>query len=196
MSRNILTSPGKKCTSPEGVRIVESVKIVRSVRIVVTDQTDQMNQTDRHICRALEGDIDTTMHPFRSIADTCGISEREVLQRIRRMKEAGFIRRFGAVLRHRKAGVTENALVLWAAPSGQSERVGALLASHDEVTHCYERRPAFGGKYTLFSMIQCRKGPVEAFVRTLAPTLGIDDYLILDSMEEFKKQSMEYFGNE
>ena len=161
-----------------------------------TDQTDQMNQTDRRISHMLEGDIGTGTHPFRSIADTCGISEEEVLERIHRMKEAGIIRRFGAVLRHRKAGVTENALVMWATPPGQSERVGALLASHDEVTHCYERRPAFGGKYTLFSMIQCRKGTVEAFVRTLAPVLGIDDYLILDSMEEFKKESMEYFGNE
>ena len=110
------------------------------------------------------------------------------------MRERGLIRKFGAVVRHREAGFTGNAMVVWAVPEDRCEQVGQVLSSFPEITHCYERSPAFEGKYNLFSMIHLRQQDIEEKIEAISAATGIQDYLILTSEEEFKKSSMEYFA--
>jgi ribosomal protein L5 len=61
------------------------------------------------------------------------------------------------------------------------------------VSHCYERVPAFLGKYNIFSMIHLRGDDMEEFVQNLSGIIGIKDFKILISEEEYKKNTMEYF---
>jgi siroheme decarboxylase len=151
--------------------------------------TDKESMTGRWI----ERDLDATRHPYRAIAERTGIPEQETLQTIRRMMERGLIRKFGAIIRHREAGFTGNAMVVWAVPKDRCEQVGQFLSAIPEITHCYERSPAFEGKYNIFSMIHIRNHEIEKKVKNLSAALGIPDYQILMSEEEFKKSSMEYF---
>jgi len=118
------------------------------------------------------------------------------------LKEKGIMRRFGAVLRHRDAGFSENAMVVWAVPEERCEEAGFLLASYKEITHCYERAPALEGVYNLFTMVHLSaedpeetsdKDRMEEFVAGISSAIGIGKYKILRSLEEFKKNSMEYF---
>ena len=152
-----------------------------------------LTELERRIAAAIEGDIDLTDDPFVAIARRAGTDEATVCAVIRNLKERGAIRRFGAVLRHQRAGYTENALVVWAVPADRLEEAGALAARRPEVTHCYERRPPFLGGYTLFTMVHGREHPLADIIKELASDLGIEDYLVLESVEEFKKVSMEYF---
>ena len=84
-------------------------------------------------------------------------------------------------------------MVLWAVPPTDAEAAGKALSSFAEVTHCYERTPPFAGRFNLFTMIHFRKKADEDLLRKMALAAGVADFRVLRSLEEFKKNSMEYF---
>jgi len=147
----------------------------------------------KEIFRQLQGDLPVEKRPFRAVASRAGCDEQTVLDTIRACLHDGRIRKFGAVLRHQRAGITRNAMVVWAVPPQQVEETGALFASCKAVTHCYERRPPFLGRYNLFTMMHAGEGTLDDLIAEIARRAGIFDYLVLHSEEEFKKSSMEYF---
>ncbi len=152
-----------------------------------------LNDREKSLIKYMQGDMVLTKRPFEYLAECIGADEEEVLDCIRRLKELGIIRKVGAILRHQKAGLTENAMVVWAVPDEECERVGALFAACRDITHCYERTPPLDGKYNLYTMIHRSEKGVEKFVGEISLAAGIDDFKILKSKEEFKKSSMEYF---
>jgi DNA-binding Lrp family transcriptional regulator len=121
------------------------------------------------------------------------MSEEETLKFIGDLMTKGVMRKFGAVIRHQKAGYTQNAMVVWAVPEDQREATGNVLASFPEVTHCYERTPLFEGKYAIFTMVHFRAGKSEAVIQKLSDAAGVKEFKVLTSEEEYKKSSMEYF---
>ncbi len=147
----------------------------------------------QNLLRQFQGDLPVEKRPFRAVASRAGTSEDSVLATLRNLMQQGHIRKFGALLRHQKAGVTRNAMVVWAVPPDRTEEAGAAFASFREITHCYERRPPFEGRYNLFTMIHAGKGPLEELIAKISGKAGIGDYQVLESLEEFKKNSMEYF---
>jgi DNA-binding Lrp family transcriptional regulator len=152
-----------------------------------------LNEKEKLLIKYMQGDMVLTKRPFRYLADYIGADEDEVIDIIRRLKEQTIIRKVGAILRHQKAGLTENAMVVWAVPDEECERVGAMLAAYRNITHCYERTPPLEGKYNLYTMIHRSEKGVEKFVKKISLAVGIEDFLILKSKEEFKKSSMEYY---
>ena len=155
---------------------------------------DRFNETEKKFIRLLQGDIPLTARPFREIARRIGISEDRCLEMGREFKAKGYIRRFGATLRHRQAGFNANGMGVWVVPERDRERVGKIMASFKEVTHCYER-PAFEGwPYNLFTMIHGRtKEECFEIAGRISKATGITDYRLLFSSREFKKTSMRYF---
>ena len=113
---------------------------------------------------------------------------------IRSLMDRGYIRRFGATLRHQQSGYEANALVAWAVPEADLQRIGRHLAGQRAVTHCYARRPAPSWPYNLYTMIHGRTPDecVEIAAQMAAET-GIHDYEVLFSETELKKTTMRYF---
>ena len=105
-----------------------------------------LTQKEKQIASLIQGDISLINRPFKHIGEETGIREQEVIQIIEDMIERGVIRKFGAIVRHQKAGFKRNAMLLWAVPPSRSEAAGNILASFPEITHCYQRTPAFAGK--------------------------------------------------
>ncbi len=152
-----------------------------------------MGKVEENIGKIVQGDIPAAKRPFTQIGKEAGLTEDEVINTIRGLIDAKVIRKFGAILRHQKAGYTRNAMVIWFVPEGRVEEAGKALSSFKEVTHCYERRPAFEGKYNVFTMVHSNEANLEKEVEKIAAASGIKDYKVLESLEEFKKSSMEYF---
>ncbi|MBN1664796.1 MAG: Lrp/AsnC family transcriptional regulator [Deltaproteobacteria bacterium] len=148
---------------------------------------------DIKIAKSLQGDIPLTKNPYKDIAIMLGLDESMILQTITDMKQQGIIRKFGAIVKHQRAGYTRNAMLIWACPSSLCEAVGNLFASYPEITHCYERTPPFEGKYNIFSMVHFKQGSGEALIEKLSDASSIRDFKVLITEEEFKKSSMEYF---
>lgn len=121
------------------------------------------------------------------------MSETEILTTIRTLREKGYIRKFGAVLRHQKAGYTENALVLWAVPEQRIRETGNVFARLSFISHCYERKPAFMNRYNIFTMLHADGRSISSLIKDMVHLTGHKDYLILKSVKEFKKTSPEYF---
>lgn len=152
------------------------------------------DEADKNFIRALQGDIPLTERPFREIAEKLGISESQVIEKGKAFKEKKYIRRMGATLRHRQAGFSANGMGVWIVPEADRERVGAIMATFNEVTHCYERPSFEGWPYNLFTMIhgQSKEECFEVAAR-ISKATGIADYNMLFSSREFKKTSMTYF---
>ena len=75
-----------------------------------------MSDLEKSIIRELTGDLPVTSQPFAPIARQLGISQRRLLNIVKRLKDEGYIRRFGATLRHRNSGFSANAMVVWKIP--------------------------------------------------------------------------------
>lgn len=148
-----------------------------------------MDQGDRDILAALEEGLPFVPEPFAEIGKKIGLDGREVLERVRELKEAGIIRRFRARINQRQLGITANALVAWDCNGKSPGEIGSWLASYPCVTHCYERRPVQGRwDYSLYTVHHgFSRKEVEEEVCRLAEETGLSRYLILFSTEEFKR---------
>ena len=104
------------------------------------------------------------------------------------------MRRYSAVLHHRRAGFKSNAMVVWKVPEERSVEVGNIMASSPWVTHCYERPTFPDWKYTHFTMIHATsKEKCEEVAADISEQTAIDDYMLLYSTREYKKTRVRYF---
>jgi DNA-binding Lrp family transcriptional regulator len=145
------------------------------------------------VASLIQKDIEVVRFPFEEAGKSCGLSGKEFLDIIKELSSKGVIRKFTAILRHQKAGYKENALVVWSVPARHTEEAGQAFASFAFVSHCYERKPAFLGKYNIFTMIHSSKSDISSLIKKMVNATGIEDYRILNSVKEFKKSSPEYF---
>jgi len=153
-----------------------------------------LSAEDQKIIKSLQGDLPISPTPYQAIADELGVSEAFLLERIAFWQANGLLKRLSAVIRHQNAGFTANAMVVWRVSLPDMDRVGALCAQQDFVSHCYQREPLPGFPYTLYTMIHAKsRGECIARAETLSSITGIADYQLLFSRQEFKKSSMEYF---
>lgn len=155
----------------------------------------KLDDIDKKVLACAQGDLDVCERPFDKWSEKLGIPMDEVISRLQALKEKGVIREVKAVLRHRKAGFTANAMVVWAVPPAQADGLGAQIASSASVSHCYEREGF--APYTVFSMIHARsKDEIIKTAGDISSLTGIRDYRIFWSIRELKKTSMRYFFQE
>ena len=152
-------------------------------------------ETEKKIL-ALAGDhLPDSPTPYADIAKKAGCDEVVVLELLSSLKEKGVIRRFGATLRHQKAGYGHNAMVAWKVDEDQDPvAMGERMAAVREISHCYLRRTYPEWKYNLYTMIHGKKpGDCLALARKLSEETGVKDFCVLNSIRELKKTSMRYF---
>lgn len=154
----------------------------------------EFSDAQKRVLALVQGDLPDSATPYAAMAARAGVTERDVLDLLAGMRESGEIRRFGATLRHQKAGYGANAMVAWYVDEDDLERVGAFMASRPEVSHCYHRVNCLDWPYNLYTMVhaktreQCRETVAE-----LVRLSGVDEYDVLESIRELKKTSMRYF---
>lgn len=152
---------------------------------------------DLELVRALQEDVELVPEPFTAPAARLGISQERLLEEARRLQSQGHLRRFAAILRHRKAGFTANGMAVWAVPDDQTERTGPLMASFKAVSHCY-RRPTYPDwLYSIFTMIHARsRAECEAVAEAIEEATGVRERAMLYSTTEYKKVRLRYFVDE
>jgi len=146
-----------------------------------------MDPIDVQLLGELEGGLPFVPCPFEEIGKRLGLSGNEVLERIRRLKETGIIRKFRARIDQRKIGITANALVAWKTTG--DDDLGKRLAGFPSVTHCYERRPVPGRwEFTHYTVHHgYSRDRVLDDVKAIAEKVGCPDYSVLFSTREFKR---------
>jgi DNA-binding Lrp family transcriptional regulator len=156
-----------------------------------------LTDLEKRVILALQRDLEIKARPFKDLADQVEVKEAELLDAIRGLMAKGYIRRFGATLRHQKSGYGANALVAWAVPESELKAIGQKLAAQRAVTHCYARRPAPSWPYNLYTMIHGRsREECVATAARMSAEVGIGDYEMLFSETELKKTTMRYFSSQ
>jgi len=144
--------------------------------------------------RQLQTDLALVERPFAPMAESLSIPTAEFLELAQGFLKRRVMRRYGAVLNHRRAEYTANAMGCWIVPPARIEKVGRTMASFPAVTHCYERPTFADWPYNMFTMIhghapeECRDIAGE-----IARKTGIESYILLYSTREYKKESIKYF---
>jgi len=153
-----------------------------------------MTPSEKELVRLLQEDIPLTQAPFADLAAATGMTEDEVLEKVRQWLADGTIRRFGAMVRHQRLGYKANAMSAWDVPDSQAEEVGLTFSRSSDVSHCYQRPRAEGWDYNVFAMIHAATPEdCQEVAAKLSRQAGIDKYELLFSSREFKKISMKYF---
>lgn len=143
---------------------------------------------DIKLIKHMQDGIPLTKTPYKDIADGLGMTEEEVIDRLKALLENGKIRRLAASIAHRKIGINSNAMVVWKVPSDKVDECGPIMAAFEEVTHCYERPTFPGWEYNVFTMIHgYTDEECENVIESIKQKTGMDDYVMLYSEREFKK---------
>ena len=148
-----------------------------------------LDPLDMDLLSELEKGLPLIKEPYEEIGTRLNLTGNEVLERIQNLRSAGIIRKFRARINQRRVGITANALVAWKRADSLKGEMGSLLASFPCVTHCYERLPVQGRwEYTIYTVHHgYSRDAVLAEIRSLADHIGVHDYVVLFSTEEFKR---------
>ncbi|PIU20186.1 MAG: Lrp/AsnC family transcriptional regulator [Elusimicrobia bacterium CG08_land_8_20_14_0_20_59_10] len=150
--------------------------------------------TEQAIIRALQGNIPLEPAPFKKLAAGLGLPEGKFLAGVKELKRRGILRSIRAIVRHRRAGYSANAMVAWKVTESRALSFGKTAAASPAVSHCYQRVTRPGWPYNLYTMVHGRsRAEMLKVVDGLAKKTGAKEYLVLESLREFKKTSMVYF---
>ena len=158
------------------------------------------SEDEREAVRLLQMDLLLEERPFRSIINC----ERSFLSEVRLIelgtifKNENIMRRFSAVLRHRTVGYTSNAMTVWRINGYDTmDDVADIFLGEQSISHLY-LRTVYPGKweYPLFAMIHSKSSvELRKIIERLSKRSGFKDYLVLNSLKEFKKQRVAYFSD-
>jgi DNA-binding Lrp family transcriptional regulator len=150
-----------------------------------------MEQNIDSILKAIPYDFPVCKKPYEDIAKEAGIREDTLIATLQELISKGIIRRIAAILYHRKAAYTFNAMVVWEIPENDVEKIGRIMASFSEVSHCYEREKSDYWNFNIFTMVHARSfEDCKGIVQSISEKTGITTYKMFLSKREFKKTSL------
>ncbi|HMM55111.1 MAG TPA: AsnC family transcriptional regulator [Candidatus Desulfobacillus sp.] len=153
---------------------------------------------DRRLVVATQAGLPLAPRPYHALAEELGMAAAEVKDRLRRMLEAGVIRRIGAVPNHYALGYRANGMSVWDVADERIDALGEAVGRLPFVTHCYHRPRALPlWPYNLFAMVHGRgREEVEAKVAEIAALLGAEcrAHDVLYSSRILKKTGLRLAG--
>ena len=155
----------------------------------------EFTDIEKKILHIVQSNLPDSATPYSDIAKEVGTDEQTVLNLLQLMKDEGTIRRFGASLKHQKAGYNHNAMVAWVVSEDEIDAIGKIAAEHHLISHCYHRPTSHPDwPYNFFTMIHGRyENEYMEVVEELRKTTNLDEHAVLTSLKELKKISMTYF---
>ena len=152
-----------------------------------------LTEEDLTYIRVLQDDLPLEPASFQSWAESLGVSQEKMFAKAKEFEASGVMRRFAAVLRHRKVGFVANGMICWRIPEDRLPDLGYRLASYPQVSHCYQRPVYPDWPYSVFSLVHARsREQCEEIARQMSQDIGISDYITLYSTKEYKKERVKY----
>lgn len=141
----------------------------------------------------LQTDLPLVPEPFAEVATIHGRAAQDVLAALRSCLADGRIRRYGALVSHRRLGFTANAMVVMRVPEERIEEIGTRLSASSDVSHCYQRPPFDGFPYSLYAMVHARdRARCLEIAGALMKEGGITEWAALFSTKEYRKAAPDY----
>ena len=168
---------------------------------VQTDQTTGIvydyKKLNLNALRALQQDLPAIEQPFQKLADQAEISCDDFIRIAKELKSAGILRRYAAVMHHRKTGATSNVMVVWKLPEEHIEIAALRAAQNRSVSHCYTRPVSTNWQFGLYTMIHGKsQQDCEQTIQEIAAQIGNPPSRQLWTKAEFKKARVKFFSDD
>jgi len=153
--------------------------------------------TEKHhrVIALAQNDIPIVKEPFKHIIQELDMSYDEFFSILNELKDAGVMRRFAAILNHRKAGFNANAMVVWDIDEDKGISIGEKAAEFSAVSHCYLRPKYANWPYNLFTMVHGKTiEETNGIIEEMASEIEHFSRRPLYSTREFKKVRIKYFS--
>jgi len=128
-----------------------------------------MDTYDKQILDIIQSNFPLVSHPYEEVGQQIGLSEAEVLKRVRALKESGLIRRMGANFTSQALG-WQSTLCAASCPEDKIDEFVAEVNRHDGVTHNYLRENEFN---IWFALIAPDMDTVEEILDSITKATGI-----------------------
>ncbi|OLD22759.1 MAG: transcriptional regulator [Thaumarchaeota archaeon 13_1_20CM_2_39_20] len=107
-----------------------------------------MDKLDKEILNEIQWTFPLVPRPYSQIAKKFHVTDEEIMQRLRTLKETGILRQLSAIFDTRRLGY-KSALVAMAIEPEKLERVASQINRHHGVSHNYERNHEYNLWFTL-----------------------------------------------
>ena len=141
-----------------------------------------MDAVDKQILNKIQTEFPFAERPFLELGKELGLEESDVLERIKKMKEEGVIRRIGASFDSKKLGF-KSTLCAIRAPEGRVDEVAEAVNAYAEVTHNYLRNHEYNIWFTLITPSRER---IQQILREISEKTGITDVREMPATRMFK----------
>lgn len=157
----------------------------------------ELEERDRRLIWALQGDLPVVSEPFNATAEELGVTVEELLGHCRELVDRGVLRRTAAILYHRRAGFAANGMGVWVVPDEKIDEFGPKMAAYRGISHCYQRPTYDDWPYSVFTMAHGRsREECDAILAEIAGDMEIEEYTTLYSSTEYKKVRLTYYSPE
>lgn len=141
-----------------------------------------LDQKDRLILNEIQRNFPITHRPFLALARKLKLREKEIVERVQKLKDAGIIRRIGASFSARAVGFTST-LCAAKVPGKKVEKFVAVVNTYPGVTHNYERE----GDYNIwFTLIAPSRKRIDRILTEISRKTGVKEILELPALKTFK----------
>ena len=141
-----------------------------------------LDRRDRLILNEIQRNFPITHRPFLALARRLKLREKEIVERVQKLKDVGIIRRIGASFSARAVGFTST-LCAARVPGEKVEKFVAVVNTYPGVTHNYERE----GDYNIwFTLIAPSRKKINQILAEISRRTGVKEILNLPALKTFK----------
>jgi len=148
--------------------------------------SNSMDNIDVDILNIIQSDFPIISSPFLNIAKKVGLTEEDVLRRLKRLKENGIIRRIGANFVPEKLGFVST-LCAAKVPEDKIDFFAEVVNRFPGVTHNYLRDDTYN---IWFTFIASSMQEIKANLEKIAKETNIKNIINLPSTKVFKIKAL------
>jgi DNA-binding Lrp family transcriptional regulator len=141
-----------------------------------------LDDIDKAIVNRIQSDFPITSRPYLAMAEELGLTEKEVLDRVARLKKTGIIRRIGGNFVPGKLGFVST-LCAARVPADKIEPFAKVVNRYSGVTHNYQRDNQYN---VWFTFIAQSMEEIGDNLKAIAAETGVSDILNLPATKVFK----------
>lgn len=141
-----------------------------------------MDTIDKDLLNEIQSSFPVTSRPYLELGKRLDLSEEEVIERVKRLKEEGVIRRIGGNFNSRKLNFTST-LCAASVPKDKIEEFVSVVNSYKGVTHNYLR----DNDYNIwFTFIAPSVDFIANCLEEISMKTGVKDILNLPAVRMYK----------
>lgn len=141
-----------------------------------------LDDTDKAILNAIQSDFPLATRPFSVIGRQVGLAESEVIDRVRRLKQGGIIRRIGGNFVPEKLGYVST-LCAASVPEEKLDTFAQAVNEYTGVTHNYVRENTFN---VWFTFIAPSRNTIAESLAEISRKTGVKTIINLPATRVFK----------